>query len=79
VSLKKSPMKKIASILVFCAFIVVFTISGCTSSSSDKNVEQPAEKALYTCPMDCESGKTYSEKATCPVCGMDLEKADSPV
>ncbi len=31
------------------------------------------EKHLaYQCPMDCEKGKTYAEKGTCPVCKMEL-------
>lgn len=35
------------------------------------------QAALYTCPMDCEKGKTYDHAGTCPVCKMDLTpKAD---
>jgi hypothetical protein len=30
--------------------------------------------AVYQCPMDCETGKTYDKPGKCPVCGMDLEK-----
>lgn len=28
--------------------------------------------AKYSCPMDCEKGKTYDQAGTCPVCKMDL-------
>ncbi|MGB3948625.1 MAG: heavy metal-binding domain-containing protein [Bacteroidia bacterium] len=72
-------MKKITLTIAFSALIIAFVTVGCTSSTVDNKVEQPAEKSLYQCPMDCENGKTYTEKVTCPVCGMDLEKADNPV
>lgn len=72
-------MKKITPILVYCSIIAYFVISGCTSNSTENKVVQPSEKVLYQCPMDCESGKTYPQKTTCPVCEMDLEKAENPV
>jgi len=31
--------------------------------------------AAYSCPMDCEKGKTYGKPGTCPECKMDLEPA----
>lgn len=33
----------------------------------------------FQCPMDCEKGKTYEAKGSCPVCKMDLKeiKGDS--
>jgi hypothetical protein len=72
-------MKKSTLILISCSLVASFAIGSCTSSSTENKVEQPSEKALYQCPMDCEHGKTYTEKVTCPVCGMDLEKADSSI
>lgn len=32
--------------------------------------------AGYICPMDCEKGKIYDKDGKCPVCEMDLMKAD---
>lgn len=72
-------MKKITFAIACSALIIAFSTVGCTSDTVDSKVEQPAEKSLYQCPMDCEHGKTYTEKVACPVCGMDLEKAESPV
>ena len=31
----------------------------------------------YYCPMKCEGDKRYHEPGKCPVCGMDLEKAET--
>ena len=35
----------------------------------------------YTCPMDCENGKTYTKDSGCPICGMHLkpQKEDSKI
>lgn len=30
------------------------------------------KSTAYACPMDCEEGKTYTDKGKCPVCKMDL-------
>jgi len=30
-------------------------------------------KALYQCPMNCEEGKSYVKKGSCPVCKMNLK------
>ena len=35
------------------------------------------DKIVYQCPMDCEKGKTYEEKGSCPVCKMDLNKVEN--
>lgn len=32
-------------------------------------------KGLYYCPMQCEGDKHYDKPGSCPVCGMNLEKA----
>ena len=34
--------------------------------------------SAYSCPMDCEKGKTYPQPGTCPVCKMDLEPVATP-
>ncbi len=46
--------------------------------SHDHDQEAMSSNDVYQCPMDCEKGKTYSEKGSCPVCKMDLKenKAD---
>ena len=72
-------MKKTTLILIFCSLIASFVMSGCATSSTENKAKPPSEKVLYQCPMDCESGKTYPQKTTCPVCEMDLEKAENPV
>ncbi|CAN5414554.1 copper-translocating P-type ATPase [soil metagenome] len=33
----------------------------------------------YYCPMHCEGDKTYNAPGDCPVCGMDLKKADKVI
>ncbi len=33
--------------------------------------------ATYQCPMKCEGDKTYAEAGTCPICKMDLKKAEA--
>ncbi|MEK7485688.1 MAG: heavy metal-binding domain-containing protein, partial [Planctomycetota bacterium] len=30
------------------------------------------DQDVFWCPMDCEQGKMYNEKGTCPVCNMNL-------
>lgn len=35
------------------------------------------EKATYACPMKCEGEKTYDKPGSCPICKMDLKKADN--
>jgi len=38
------------------------------------NSNQQSEE-IYYCPMHCEGTKTYNKPGSCPVCGMNLEKA----
>lgn len=40
-------------------------------SNSDSNTQ-----VRYACPMHCEEGKTYRDKGSCPVCGMNLVPVD---
>ncbi len=83
-------MKK--SILVFAAvfsFAVLFTSCKEVKKEEVKTEMQEnheghdhdadkemASKDAYQCPMDCEKGKTYDEKGSCPVCKMDLKAQD---
>jgi len=41
--------------------------------------EHKGEEMAYTfqCPMDCEKGKTYEAKGSCPVCKMGLKEIKS--
>ncbi|GGG47351.1 hypothetical protein GCM10011414_16300 [Croceivirga lutea] len=47
-----------------------------TTSTVDSEVTNEKELA-YSCPMDCEDGKTYAKEGKCPVCKMDLALHDS--
>lgn len=55
-------------------------ITACGNKESKEATETTAHSQTageelhlaYQCPMDCEKGKTYSEKGTCPVCKMEL-------
>lgn len=51
----------------------------CCSShkSQDKSIVTLSSntKGIYYCPMHCEGDKVYNKQGSCPVCGMNLEKA----
>jgi len=57
-------MTKILSILLL--FTLVFS---CKDKTKEENTA-----VQYQCPMDCEKGKTYTKKDSCPVCKMDLKQ-----
>ena len=42
----------------------------------NEHQEHMASNVKFQCPMDCEKGKTYEEKGSCPVCKMDLKEKD---
>ncbi len=68
-------MKK--TLLIFAFTAALLSLSSCkseTKTTTDATTETTTEIAeiKYTCPMDCEKGKTYAEKGKCPVCEMDL-------
>ncbi len=65
-------MKKVI-LITLTAFLSV-SCSDCNKTSSATKTEDEQTAAVYQCPMDCESGKTYADAGKCPVCGMDLEK-----
>ena len=52
---------------------VLFSVSLLMNSCTENN---KTDELIYQCPMDCENGKTYSEKNTCPICKMDLQIKD---
>jgi len=84
-------MKKlIFTVAVIFALGIVFTSCKETKKEEHKtegqehdadHKEHKGEEMAHTfqCPMDCEKGKTYEAKGSCPVCKMDLKekKADS--
>lgn len=43
----------------------------------DNLKKEASSKVAYQCPMDCEKGKTYEAKGSCPVCKMDLKSKSS--
>jgi hypothetical protein len=73
-------MKK--SIVMFAFAIATMSFVSCkeeakeettTETSTDASVHpEEMHMASYTCPMDCEKGKTYDAAGQCPVCEMDL-------
>lgn len=72
------------SILILAFAITTFTTVSCdkkentettTGHEGHNHKEGEAHKLAYECPMDCEKGKTYDKKGTCPVCKMDLIEA----
>ena len=72
-------MKK--TILTLAIIIAVgFTFTSCKNDKKEVKVEDVKTEAAkemasnvgYQCPMDCEKGKSYTEKGNCPVCKMDL-------
>ncbi len=76
-------MKK--SILIMAFAIALGTTVSCnkkeettkaaTEHEGHNHKESEEHKVAYECPMDCEKGKTYDEKGTCPVCKMELIEA----
>lgn len=72
-------MKK--SIVMMALAIATLTVVSCgkketkettTEHEGHDHKEGEAHKLAYECPMDCEKGKEYAEKGTCPVCKMEL-------
>lgn len=63
-------MKNIFIITIIITLAITFS-----SCKTDKKESTSIEttNAVYQCPMDCENGKTYKEKGSCPVCKMDLK------
>ncbi|WP_405266202.1 heavy metal-binding domain-containing protein [Cellulophaga sp. Ld12] len=70
-------LKKIIYIAVI-SVTTLTTVSACKDNK--KNVESNEVSALlYSCPMNCEDGKSYHEAGSCPVCKMDLMLTDKEI
>ena len=77
-------MKKILVLIVIVCSVSLF-FSSCKEKKHEEHStevhderEHDTEMAVNTefqCPMDCEKGKTYEKKGSCPVCKMDLKEA----
>ena len=78
-------MKK--TFLTLAIIIAVgFTFTSCKNDKKEEvkvedvktEVEnEMASNVVYQCPMDCEKGKSYTEKGNCPVCKMDLKALEN--
>lgn len=77
-------MKKLILVLALF-FSMSILVTSCKDSKKEAEVEQTelgVEKAdlamndAYQCPMDCEHGKTYDKKGSCPVCKMAMKKVE---
>jgi len=62
-----------------------FTFTSCKKDKKDEvqteklqteGAKEMASNVVYQCPMDCEKGKSYTEKGNCPVCKMDLKSKE---
>jgi len=62
-------MKLLKCITITLLFITLYS---CDNVSEQTAPVQEEELNVYRCPMDCENGKTYNQKKSCPVCKMDL-------
>lgn len=76
-------MKKV-TVLLIIVFSVSVLFTACKETKKDVKLEnheaeQKGELAHteYECPMDCEDGKTYEKKGSCPVCKMDLKEKEA--
>lgn len=70
---------KLLMLIIFCS-----TLFACKQDKKDAHTNtntevnsittdnSQQELANYSCPMNCEDGKTYTEKGSCPICKMDL-------
>ncbi|MBL4754524.1 MAG: hypothetical protein JKY52_13135 [Flavobacteriales bacterium] len=71
-------MKKLIYTASFALLLAIGSLStGCGNAQQEtEEHDKSHEHAHYQCPMDCESGKTYEEAGTCPVCKMDLAEIE---
>lgn len=70
-------MKK--SFLLIAFAVATLSITSCKSDKKTETITETTTETTtttaevtYSCPMDCEKGKTYTEMGKCPVCEMDL-------
>lgn len=62
------------SVLFLIAFAIIVPFTGCSGKDPKEN-KQEQVKESYLCPMKCTS-ETFSKPGQCPVCNMELEKAE---
>jgi len=60
-------------IIIWILLIFGITIIGCNQTNKSKNAQSETEAVKYTCPMHPQI--VENQPATCPICGMDLVKA----
>lgn len=63
----------------FALVLLLAVFSACNHESPKQTAEIAASAAKYSCPMNCEKGKTYDQPGTCPVCNMNLELVKAEV
>jgi Cu(I)/Ag(I) efflux system membrane fusion protein len=62
--------------LVWLVFVIFLGLSSCQYVNQYFQKGEDKPKDAYACPMKCEGNKTYDKPGSCPVCGMDLVKAN---
>ena len=79
-------MKKIFLLLTMCLGFSLITIS-CKNkdhkhseethmhedAADEKKEKELVSHSAYQCPMNCEEGKSYVKKGSCPICKMNLK------
>ncbi len=64
-----------ASLRIFLVVFSIVLMFSCKEKKIEKKPDSETKELFsiaYKCPMDCEDGKTYHKKRSCPVCKMDL-------
>ncbi|MBI2271728.1 MAG: hypothetical protein HYU69_15410 [Bacteroidetes bacterium] len=60
-------------LLLMIAFATIVPFAGCSDKDTKENKREVKES--YLCPMKCTS-EIFSKPGKCPVCNMELEKAE---
>ncbi len=69
-------MMRVSMAIVFAVCILI----SCNSNSGNPKqlvVASDTASVKYQCPMQCQGDTAYTTEGKCPVCKMDLEKADA--
>ena len=73
-------MSKKTILALAILLMVGFTFTSCKKDKKEEvqteATTEMASNVVYQCPMDCEKGKSYTEKGNCPVCKMDLKSKE---
>ncbi|MCR1024195.1 hypothetical protein NQT66_05215 [Cellulophaga baltica] len=66
--------------IVIC-LVTLSIFTACKDKREEVKPDRISEiaEAIYSCPMNCEDGKTYHEAGSCPVCKMDLMLTDKEI